>query len=69
MDGRGRCKDNIWIERFWSTIKQEWVYHNPADTVEELRRGIANYIAFYNYKRPHQSLKSLIPAMEHGLVA
>lgn len=69
MDGRGRCKDNIWIERFWRTIKQEWIYLNPADTVDELRRGIANYIAFYNYKRPHQSLKSLIPAMEYGLVA
>ena len=69
MDGRGRCKDNIWIERFWRTIKQEWVYLNPADTVEELRRGIVNYIAFYNYKRPHQRLKSLIPAMEYGLVA
>lgn len=69
MDGRGRYKDNIWIERFWRTIKQEWVYLNPADTVDELRRGIANYIAFYNYKRPHQSLKSLIPAMEYGLVA
>lgn len=26
MDGRGRCKDNIWIERFWRTIKQEYVY-------------------------------------------
>jgi putative transposase len=25
MDGKGRCKDNIWIERFWRTIKQEYI--------------------------------------------
>ncbi|MBR8729065.1 hypothetical protein IX332_000375 [Porphyromonas levii] len=30
MDGKGRCKDNIWIERFWRSIKQEHIYLNPA---------------------------------------
>lgn len=31
MDGKGRALDNIWIERFWHTIKQEYVYICPAD--------------------------------------
>ena len=62
MDGRGRCKDNIWIERFWRSIKQDYVYLNPAETVTELREGISNYIKFYNYERPHQTLNNLPPA-------
>ena len=37
MDGRGRCKDNIWIERFWRTVKQEYVYINPTESAVELR--------------------------------
>lgn len=62
MDGRGRCKDNIWIERFWRTVKQEVVYINPTDSAVELRSLIANFIEYYNTKRPHQSLDGLTPS-------
>lgn len=67
MDGRGRCKDNIWIERFWRTIKQEHIYIKPADTVEELRSGIDEYIKYYNFRRPHSSVDVLLPAMKYGV--
>jgi putative transposase len=40
MDGKGRAKDNIWIERFWRTIKQEYVYLNPCNDGLELYKGI-----------------------------
>lgn len=66
MDGRGRCKDNIWIERFWRSIKQEYIYLNPAENVSELRSGIADYVKFYNYERPHQSLDNFTPASFYG---
>lgn len=63
MDGRGRCKDNIWIERFWRTIKQEYIYLNPTDDVRQLRGGIARFVDYYNNSRPHQSLgKAVVPA-------
>ena len=62
MDGRGRCKDNIWIERFWRSIKQEYVYLHPTASVRELRDGIDRWIRFYNYERPHQGLKGAIPS-------
>ena len=71
MDGRGRCKDNIWIERFWRTIKQEQVYRYPTDDVEQLRTGIGEYMKYYNEQRPHQSLgKATVPAKKYlaGLV-
>ena len=66
MDGRGRCKDNIWIERFWRSIKQEYIYLNPAENVSELRSGIADYVKFYNYECPHQSLDNFTPASFYG---
>ena len=62
MDGRGRCNDNIWIERFWRTLKRECVYLNPVDTVGEMRRRIAKYIDYYNNVRHHQGIDNRIPA-------
>lgn len=61
MDGRGRCKDNIWIERFWRTIKTEYVYINPEDEVPRLRCGIRDYIEYYNNRRSHQGIDHQIP--------
>ncbi len=69
MDGKGRCKDNIWIERFWRTIKQEYIYLNPSSSVEQLRKGIADFIKFYNEERPHQSLAKLLPVLEYNKAA
>ena len=56
MDGRARCLDNIWIERFWRTIKREYIYLNPEDKATDLRKGIKQYIHYYNTARRHQGL-------------
>ena len=69
MDGRGRCKDNIWIERFWRTIKQEYIYVYPTDDVRKLRNGIGKFIEYYNKKRPHQGLKGGTPFVLYRLSA
>ena len=65
MDGKGRAKDNIWIERFWKTIKQEHIYLNPADDGLELYFGIKDYINFYNYKRAHQGIGRIRPVEKY----
>ena len=62
MDGKGRWVDNVYMERFWRTVKQEEVYINPPDNVTQLRQGIDKFIKFYNYQRPHQSLKYKTPS-------
>lgn len=62
MDGKGRWADNIFIERFWRTAKQEEIYINPPDSISGLRDRISKFIKFYNYKRPHQSLKYRTPS-------
>jgi putative transposase len=56
MDGKGRCIDNVFVERLWRSLKYEEVYLHAYDTAHEARTGIGRYIAFYNEERPHQAL-------------
>jgi len=63
MDGKGRVYDNIFIERFWRTLKYEEVYLNAYEDVKDAERRIGNYINFYNNERPHSSLKNMTPKM------
>jgi len=61
MDGKGRAIDNIFIERFWRTIKYEKLYLEPSDDGLELYEKIKDYMTFYNAERGHQSLGYKIP--------
>ncbi len=56
MDGKGRCIDNVFVERLWRSVKYEEVYLHAYETVAEARTGIGRYIEFYNLERPHQAL-------------
>ena len=56
MDGRGRCMDNVFVERLWRSIKYEEVYLKAYQNGTEARKGIGAYLAFYNQERPHQAL-------------
>ena len=62
MDHKGRCFDNIFIERFWRSLKYEEVYLKDYQSPREARISIGDYIQFYNYKRFHQSLAYQTPA-------
>ncbi|MBK9107492.1 MAG: hypothetical protein IPM92_03695 [Saprospiraceae bacterium] len=44
MDGKGRATDNTWIERFWKTLKYDYIYLNPCDNGFELFEGVQNHI-------------------------
>ena len=65
MDGRGRAKDNIWIERFWRTIKREYIYLNPCDNAIEMRKGIEKFMQYYNTERHHQGIDNEIPERKY----
>ena len=56
MDGKGRCFDNIFIERLWRTVKYEHVYLHSYESGEALYQGLAEYFNFYNTQRMHQTL-------------
>ena len=66
MDGKARCLDNIWIERFWRTIKREYIYLNPEDNVIDLRKDVVRYIDYYNNQRYHQGIDHQIPAARYA---
>ena len=61
MDGKGRWRDNVFVERIWKSIKYEEVYLHAYDSVPETRSSLARYIEFYNTTRPHSSLNALTP--------
>lgn len=61
MDGKGRAIDNIYIERFWRTIKYEDIYLRAYECGVSLYRGVEKYMHFYNNKRKHQHLNNTTP--------
>ncbi len=62
MSSKGRCFDNIYVERLWRTIKYEDFYLNCYEDGWDLENGLKKFIMFYNTKRPHQSLGYKTPA-------
>jgi putative transposase len=56
MDGKGRCIDNIFVERLWRSLKYEEIYLNVYDDLDQLRKAIGKYMDFFNHERQHQSL-------------
>lgn len=61
MDGKGRCLDNIFIERLWRTVKYEYLYLHALEGGTELRTGLRSWVAWYNRQRPHQGLEYRTP--------
>jgi putative transposase len=62
MDGKGRCTDNVFVERLWRSLKYEEVYLHPYDSLVEARTGIGGYLTFFNDERPHSALGYQTPA-------
>jgi putative transposase len=62
MDGKGRCLDNVFVERLWRTVKYEDVYVRGYEDVPGLFRGLSCFFPYYNEQRRHQSLEYRTPA-------
>ncbi len=68
MDGKCRALDNVYVERFFRTIKQDYIYLNPAKDGLELYQGIKEYIEKYNNRR-HQGIGREKPKEKYLQVA
>lgn len=66
MDGRGRCMDDIFIERLWRSLKYEAVYLVELTDGFHARRVIDDWMAFYNTDRPHSALGGATPNEVYG---
>jgi putative transposase len=69
MDGKGRAIDNIFIERFWRTIKRDYVYICPPIDGTELYQGLKSFIDYYNHNKTHQGIERKIPAVLYKMIA
>lgn len=65
MDGKGRALDNIYIERFWRSIKWEKIYLNPPNGGLELYQFVKDYVEFYNEKRRHSEIGKVPPNQKY----
>lgn len=63
MDGKGRCIDNVFIERLWRSLKYECVYLHACETGSQAKAGVGAWINFYNHRRPHTAHGGRPPAM------
>jgi len=68
MDGKGRATDNSRTERFFRSLKHECIYLNEFENPRALRKGIAQYMRFYNTERPHQALDYETPDQQYSLL-
>lgn len=62
MDHKGRCFDNIFVERLWRTVKQEAIYYYRPENISDLESVLDKFVVWYNNERRHQSLNYMIPA-------
>ena len=62
MDGRGRCMDNIFIERLWRSVKHECIYLNAFETGSQVRSALTRWIGYCHADRPHSALDGQTPS-------
>ncbi|MFV0408957.1 MAG: integrase core domain-containing protein [Paracoccus sp. (in: a-proteobacteria)] len=63
MDGKGRCIDNVFIERLWRSMKDECVSLHAWETGSQAKGAIGSWITFYNHRRPHTAHGCQPPAV------
>ena len=61
MDGKGRWRDNVMIERLWRSVKYECLYLQEFDSIQALRKSLKKWLSFYNHQRPHATFDGRKP--------
>jgi len=61
MDGTGRWRDGVFVERLWRSLKYEEVYLHLYETIRDAQQGVTRCMTFYNQIRPHHALDGRTP--------
>ena len=69
MDGKGRATDNVYIERFFRTIKYEKIYLEQPETGSEFYHICSQFIHYYNERRDHSSIGNNPPILVYQRAA
>ena len=68
MDGKGRCLDNVFVERLWRSVKYEEIYLKSYRSLVDAHAHLDTYFHFYNERRPHSSLDDATPGEAYRAV-
>lgn len=69
MDGKGRCLDNVFVERLWRTVKYNEVYLRSYVSLLDAQAHLGRFFELYNERRPHSSLDGATPGEVYRGVA
>jgi putative transposase len=61
MDGKGRCLDNVFVERLWRSVKYEEIYLKSYRSLVDAHAQLDTYFRFYNERRPHSVFDGATP--------
>lgn len=61
MSRKGNCLDNAVMENWFGIMKSEYFYQEKFESVEAFKKGLHEYIHYYNHDRIKQKLKGLSP--------
>jgi len=53
MGDVGACWDNAVVERFFGSLKHDWIFKTAQPTREHMRKDVAAYMKYYNVERLH----------------
>lgn len=62
-------QQNGMVERLIRTLKEQCLHRHRFETIQHANRVIADWIHFYNHRRPHQALGMKTPADAFRLAA
>ena len=61
MSGKGACWDNAVVERFFGSLKNEWLLKIYHLTRKAMKQDVQHYIRYYNQTRLHSANGDLSP--------
>lgn len=61
MGDVGACWDNAVVERFFGSLKHDWLFKVAQPTRKHMTQDVAAYMKYYNLKRLHSSNNDMSP--------
>lgn len=61
MGDVGACWDNAVVERFFGSLKHDWLFKVHQPTREHMKQDVAAYMKYYNLERLHSANEDMSP--------